>query len=42
MVEAAKRDFGAQCGLRDEAFFADEFITEAERNRSPVLQLEKA
>jgi len=38
MVEAAKRDFGSLCGLRDDAFFADEFLTEAERNRSAVLQ----
>jgi CDP-4-dehydro-6-deoxyglucose reductase len=37
MVEAAKRDFALHCGMRDEAFFADEFLTEADRNDS-VLQ----
>jgi CDP-4-dehydro-6-deoxyglucose reductase len=40
MVEAAKRDFTSLCGLREEAFFADEFLTEADRNHS-VLQEEK-
>jgi CDP-4-dehydro-6-deoxyglucose reductase, E3 len=37
MVEAAKRDFAALCDMRDDAFFADEFLTEADRNDS-VLQ----
>ena len=32
MVEAAKRDLIGCCGLREEAFFADEFLTEAERS----------
>ncbi len=31
MVNAARRDFGAQCGLAPEEFFADAFITEAEK-----------
>jgi CDP-4-dehydro-6-deoxyglucose reductase, E3 len=39
MVEAAKRDFFASCGLREDAFFADEFLTEAERQPA-VLSLE--
>jgi CDP-4-dehydro-6-deoxyglucose reductase len=34
MVEAAKRDFAVLCGMREDAFFADEFITEAERQSS--------
>lgn len=38
MVEAARRDFVADCGLREDAFFADEFLTEADRQRSAVAQ----
>ena len=38
MVEAAKRDFAADCGMREDAFFADEFLTEADRQRSAVAQ----
>jgi CDP-4-dehydro-6-deoxyglucose reductase len=30
MVDAARRDFGAQCGLPTGEFFADAFLTEAE------------
>ena len=40
MVEAAKRDFSSLCGLPVDAFFADEFLTEADRQPS-VLQLEQ-
>ena len=36
MVNAARRDFAAQCGLDDEEFFADAFITEAEKAMAPV------
>jgi len=32
MVESAKRDFVAQCGLPDEEFYADAFTTEADIN----------
>jgi CDP-4-dehydro-6-deoxyglucose reductase len=32
MVEAARRDFQLLCGLPNDMFFADEFITEAERH----------
>jgi CDP-4-dehydro-6-deoxyglucose reductase len=31
MVDAAKRDFSAQCGLPAEEFFADSFLTEADK-----------
>ncbi len=31
MVEAAKRDFQAQCGLPEEAFYADSFTSEADK-----------
>jgi CDP-4-dehydro-6-deoxyglucose reductase len=31
MVEAARRDFGAKCGLPDEAFYADSFTSEADK-----------
>ncbi len=31
MVEAAKRDFRAQCGLPEEAFYADSFTSEADK-----------
>jgi CDP-4-dehydro-6-deoxyglucose reductase len=31
MVEAAKRDFHAQCGLPEEAFYADSFTSEADK-----------
>lgn len=34
MVEAARRDFGQLCRLPEEEFFADSFITEAERAAS--------
>jgi CDP-4-dehydro-6-deoxyglucose reductase len=37
MVEAAKRDLSLLCGLPEDAFFADEFLTEAER-QTAVLQ----
>lgn len=30
MVDAARRDFSGQCGLPEEEFFADSFITEAD------------
>jgi CDP-4-dehydro-6-deoxyglucose reductase len=32
MVEAARADFTSQCGLPPEEFFADSFLTEADRN----------
>ncbi|TFW16434.1 CDP-6-deoxy-delta-3,4-glucoseen reductase [Duganella callida] len=32
MVESAKRDFVAQCGLPDDEFYADAFTTEADLN----------
>jgi CDP-4-dehydro-6-deoxyglucose reductase len=31
MVDAARADFGSQCGLPAEEFFADSFLTEADR-----------
>jgi CDP-4-dehydro-6-deoxyglucose reductase len=31
MVDAARADFGSQCGLPPEEFFADSFLTEADR-----------
>jgi CDP-4-dehydro-6-deoxyglucose reductase len=31
MVDAARADFGSQCGLPAEAFFADSFLTEADK-----------
>ncbi len=31
MIEAARRDFAARCKMPDEEFFADSFITEADR-----------
>ena len=31
MVDAARRDFVAQCGLPDEAFYADSFTSEADK-----------
>jgi len=34
MVEAAKRDFVAQCGLPEEAFYADSFTSEADKHAS--------
>jgi CDP-4-dehydro-6-deoxyglucose reductase, E3 len=34
MVEAAKRDFLKHCGLGEDAFFADSFVTEAEKNQA--------
>jgi CDP-4-dehydro-6-deoxyglucose reductase len=33
MVEAARRDFVAHCGLPPERFFADLFLTAADRAR---------
>jgi CDP-4-dehydro-6-deoxyglucose reductase len=33
MVESAKRDFVAQCGLPEEEFYADAFTTEADINK---------
>jgi CDP-4-dehydro-6-deoxyglucose reductase len=30
MVDSAKRDFIAQCGLPEEEFFADSFTTQAD------------
>jgi CDP-4-dehydro-6-deoxyglucose reductase len=32
MVESAKKDFVAQCGLPEEEFYADAFTTEADIN----------
>ena len=32
MVDAARRDFTARCGLPDEAFFADSFTSEADKH----------
>ena len=34
MVEAAQRDFSAQCGLPADAFFADAFTSEADKHRT--------
>ena len=34
VVEAAKRDFVAQCGLPEEAFYADSFTSEADKHAS--------
>jgi len=31
MVDAARADFSSQCGLPAEAFFADSFLTEADK-----------
>ena len=31
MVDAARADFGAQCGLPPEEFYADSFLTEADK-----------
>jgi CDP-4-dehydro-6-deoxyglucose reductase len=31
MVDAARADFSAECKLPDEEFFADSFLTEADR-----------
>ena len=31
MVESARRDFVAQCGLPEEEFYADSFLTEADK-----------
>jgi CDP-4-dehydro-6-deoxyglucose reductase len=36
MVEAAKTDFTARCGLPPEEFYADSFLTEADRARAAV------
>lgn len=36
MVEAARRDFVAHCGLPAEAFYADSFISEADKHASPA------
>jgi len=30
MVDSARRDFGAQCGLPEDEFFADSFLTAAD------------
>ena len=35
MVDAARRDFSAQCGLAPEEFYADSFITEADKATAP-------
>ena len=35
MVDAARRDFSAQCGLPPEEFYADSFITEADKASAP-------
>ncbi|MDP3085710.1 MAG: CDP-6-deoxy-delta-3,4-glucoseen reductase [Rubrivivax sp.] len=32
MVDAARSDFGARCGLPDDAFFADSFTSEADKH----------
>jgi CDP-4-dehydro-6-deoxyglucose reductase len=34
MVEAAQRDFSARCGLPPQEFYADSFVTEADKARS--------
>jgi CDP-4-dehydro-6-deoxyglucose reductase, E3 len=34
MVEAAKRDFLNHCGLAEDSFYADSFVTEAEKNQA--------
>lgn len=36
MVEAARGDFTAQCGLPEDEFFADSFLTEADKARAPA------
>lgn len=36
MVEAAKTEFSARCGLPPEEFFADSFLTEADRAKAAV------
>ena len=36
MVESARRDLVAVCGLRSEAFYADAFTSEADKHRAPV------
>jgi CDP-4-dehydro-6-deoxyglucose reductase len=42
MVEAAKRDFRARGKLHEDAFFADEFLTEADRfGTTPTMQGER-
>jgi CDP-4-dehydro-6-deoxyglucose reductase len=35
MVESARKDFSLQCRLPAEEFFADSFITEAEKALTP-------
>ena len=35
MVEAARRDFSARCGLPPDEFYADSFITEADKASAP-------
>ncbi|WP_374592553.1 CDP-6-deoxy-delta-3,4-glucoseen reductase [Aquabacterium sp.] len=35
MVDSARRDFTARCGLPADAFFADSFTSEADKNKSP-------
>jgi CDP-4-dehydro-6-deoxyglucose reductase len=32
MVESARRDFAARCGLPEEAFFADSFTSERDKH----------
>jgi CDP-4-dehydro-6-deoxyglucose reductase len=34
MVESAQRDFVAQCGLPEEAFYADSFTSEADKHQA--------
>lgn len=36
MVEAARRDFVAHCGLQESEFFADSFLTQAELAQEPA------
>jgi len=36
MIEAARRDFSSRCGLPAEAFFADSFLSEADRAGTSV------
>jgi CDP-4-dehydro-6-deoxyglucose reductase len=36
MVESARADFSAQCGLPPDEFYADSFLTEADRARAAV------
>ena len=39
MIDAAWRDFAAQCGLPEDQFFADSFTSEADLAASPEARL---